>query len=319
MTEASALVRDANQALETGDVTTAAKRLVEAADLHARAGDAEGQSRLLTQATVLLRAGGQFERAARTAQAAWDAAATATPAGRRAAAVEMAEIARIRGDRDAAVDWLRRATDERPEDEDFVARARILLKLASIEAGGGAFAAAAGAAGEAALALERAGRPDDATRVHLEVAGAWLEGGNPAQARRVVQGVIEAATERGDHALVAEAQLVVMAIALGEGDITGAKTAAAAARREALESGAALPYLTAASSLAGFAESSGDRVAAYESLAVAWVTLGDLIGRESARAMVEPLLIEVRDRWGPDDFAAVKASYEARRRAQLGR
>jgi hypothetical protein len=58
----------------------------------------------------------------------------------------------------------------------------------------------------------------------------------------------------------------------------------------------------------------GDRLSAYEALVVGWVTISDLMGREVARSMFEPKLLELRDRWGIEIFKDIKSSYEAKRR-----
>jgi hypothetical protein len=68
--------------------------------------------------------------------------------------------------------------------------------------------------------------------------------------------------------------------------------------------------------IAELSEARGDRRGAYEALAVGLATLGDLLGRDAAKALCEPKLLAMRERWGPEAFAAVKADYEARQRAQ---
>ena len=55
-------------------------------------------------------------------------------------------------------------------------------------------------------------------------------------------------------------------------------------------------------------------MSAYEALAVGWVTLGDPLGRDVARAAFEPRLRAMRERWGAAAFDQIKAAYEARRR-----
>jgi tetratricopeptide (TPR) repeat protein len=313
--DGAASVRAAQAALEAGDLTRAAGELDAAAEAHGRAGDADGRARLLTQAAVLLRAAGRPGDAGQRARTAWDVATAWST--KRAAAVEVAEAAAMAGAEAEAAAWFRRATA--PADDEPMERARLLLKLANIETSRRSFSAAVGAAGEAARVLDGAGRPDGAMRARLEMAGGWLEGGNPEQAERVVGEVVAWADDAGDHALLSEAHLVLLSVALARDDHQAADACAVTARAEALAAGAALPYLTAASAAATLADGRGDRIAAYASLATAWVTLGDLVGRESARAMVEPVLLGMRDRWGADGFEAAKNAYESRRRAALGR
>jgi hypothetical protein len=61
------------------------------------------------------------------------------------------------------------------------------------------------------------------------------------------------------------------------------------------------------------AEQAGDRREAYASLTKGWATLSDLLGRDAARASFEPALLDLKNRWGDEAFAAVKAEYEASR------
>ncbi|CCH32174.1 hypothetical protein ABZ816_34575 [Actinosynnema sp. NPDC047251] len=305
---AAGLVRLANQALEAGDPSTAAERLVEAADVHGST-DPRGRAVLLSQAAVLFRLADRADDAATAARTAWDT--TADVGTRRAAAVELSEVARSSGDPDTAAAWLYRALPS----ADPVGRARILVKLANLEAAAGRFTAAVRAGEEAAGALEGTGHAGEAVRVRLELGGALLAAGDPARATFVVEQCLAAARARDDAAALAEGHLVAMAIALRRGDDVRAGAAAASARAEALRAGSAVPYLAAAAAQARLAETAGDRVGAYGSLAVAWVTLGDLVGREAGRAMVEPLLLDLRQGWGAGAFDQARSAYEDRRRA----
>jgi hypothetical protein len=74
-------------------------------------------------------------------------------------------------------------------------------------------------------------------------------------------------------------------------------------------------YVAAAQAIAELTEAGGDRAGAYESLAVGFVTVADLLGKEIAHACFDPALLGLRTRWGPEGFDAVKRAYEARRRA----
>ncbi|MEJ2853705.1 MULTISPECIES: hypothetical protein [unclassified Saccharothrix] len=302
---AAHLVRLANEALEAGDPATAADRLVEAAGVHGQSGDQRGRATLLTQASLLLRVVDRPDDAASAARAAWDTGADVVT--RRAAAVELAEVARSKGDPDTATAWLYRALPA-ADDPDPVGRARVLVRLANLEAAAGRFTAAVRACEEAVEALDGS---DEATRVRLELSGALLGAGHPGRATDVLD---QAMTATDDPAVLAEGHLVALAIALRQHDGVRARASAASARAEALRAGAAVPYLAAAAAQADLADSAGDLVGAYESLAKAWVTLGDLLGREVGRAMVHPLLLDLRSRWGTEAFAQAKAAYEQRRR-----
>jgi hypothetical protein len=93
---------------------------------------------------------------------------------------------------------------------------------------------------------------------------------------------------------------------------------ALAARTEALAANAPTSYTGAALAIAQLAESASDRLGAYEALAVGWVTLADLLGRDLARMTFEPKLKEMRERWGAAVFDAIKKTYEAQRRRSTG-
>jgi hypothetical protein len=86
------------------------------------------------------------------------------------------------------------------------------------------------------------------------------------------------------------------------------------AREHALAANAPTSYIGAVMTIAQFAESTGDRLSAYEALAVGWATLADLLGAAVARMSFEPKLKEARQRWGDRAFDEVKKTYEADRR-----
>jgi hypothetical protein len=121
-----------------------------------------------------------------------------------------------------------------------------------------------------------------------------------------------AAAVGDDHEAASELELLAAARAAGRRDLAAARAHAGRARAEALAGRSALAYSAAASALTELALAVDDRVAAYESLAVGWVTLRDLLGATPARAAFEPQLLALRERWGPAGFAAVKSAYEAK-------
>jgi hypothetical protein len=138
--------------------------------------------------------------------------------------------------------------------------------------------------------------------------------GRPDLAERLSDEADRAAAEAGDHASAAQLALLATARALDRGDPQTARVHAERARAEALAGRSAAGYLGAAVALADLAEAAGDRVGAYASLAVGWVTLRDLAGAEGARAAFQPRLAALRQRWGAAEFAVVKAAYEAPQR-----
>ncbi|HYN97977.1 MAG TPA: hypothetical protein VES42_29390, partial [Pilimelia sp.] len=115
-------------------------------------------------------------------------------------------------------------------------------------------------------------------------------------------------------ALHADLEFLAAARALDGGDGAGALRHMRAARRHALDGTAPLAYVAASVAESALAEVLGDDRAAYGSLATAYATLGDLVGRPLSAATFEGPLRELRDRWGADRFAAAKAAYEATRR-----
>jgi hypothetical protein len=80
---------------------------------------------------------------------------------------------------------------------------------------------------------------------------------------------------------------------------------------------APLQYIGASLAFARVADAIGDHEAAYESLAVGWVTLADLLGGEAAGSVYAIELERMRERWGAGEFARVRSAYEDRRRRAL--
>lgn len=82
------------------------------------------------------------------------------------------------------------------------------------------------------------------------------------------------------------------------------------ARQGALDAGDPIAYLSAVSEAVRAAEALNDDVTAYARLVTAWVTLGDLLGAEAGRELVRPLLERLRERLGPDRFAAARLAHD---------
>ena len=101
------------------------------------------------------------------------------------------------------------------------------------------------------------------------------------------------------------------------GDRDAVLTLALRARQEALAGTSATAYLGATRALATRYDADGNRAAAYEALAVGWVTLADLLGPDLARQAFQPQLLELHGRWGAEAFAAIRREYEARRQADI--
>ncbi len=169
----------------------------------------------------------------------------------------------------------------------------------------------------AARDLLLAGKIDEARTLVERAADEWHDEGDPAEEARcrrmaaALGGSLSIAKDPEPTA--AQSALVVASQTLDQGDLPAALTHARRARAEALAARSPLDYVAAAFAIAELSEAGGDRGSAYESLAVGWVTLADLVGAEAARAVFAPSLIARRDRWGASEFAAVKARYEESR------
>jgi hypothetical protein len=150
-------------------------------------------------------------------------------------------------------------------------------------------------------------------REQVELAAAqWRAAGNLAEEARCLQ-VADALAgfDTGPERVAASAT----ELAVAEENATAAGLAevverARQARADALATRSPMAYVAAAVIIAALAEFRGDLVEAYASLAVGWVTIGDLLGAKPARATFEPLLLAQRSRWGATQFATVKAEYE---------
>ncbi|MGW5366318.1 hypothetical protein [Actinopolymorpha pittospori] len=183
-------------------------------------------------------------------------------------------------------------------------------------------------------ALASVGQVDAATEVLRTAAADAVTGGAASEAAgALVQGVAlaqgegrsdlvdvlrpaagrTAADARSPGAL-AELDLLTAARSLARGDLAAARTAARSARGRALEAVQPLAYLAAVLAGSRIADRLGDRVEAYRLLATGYATLADLLGAELSRRTFEPELLALREKWGAEAFASVKAAHDAARR-----
>ncbi|NLT55757.1 MAG: hypothetical protein GXX79_14610 [Actinomycetales bacterium] len=273
------LVIQAREALGAEDIEGAVELLRSAADGFLAEEDPEEAVRCLRMAVTLRRSLGDLAGAERLAADAVAVAPPSTPA----AILAQAELQRTRsvtflvvGKPLDAVEAIRLGTAAFREVGDEAAALRYLVESITLVQG-------AGFAEEADLLTAEAGPAAESMRDHASL---------------------------GDLALIAASR------AVDAGDLDAARLHAKHAREEALAGRTGPQYVAAAVAECRLAEAAGDLTEAYASLAVAWVTLGDLVGEESAQAAVEPLLLEARQRWGAEVFDEAKASYEERRRAE---
>ncbi|GAA5024702.1 hypothetical protein [Actinopolymorpha pittospori] len=183
-------------------------------------------------------------------------------------------------------------------------------------------------------ALASEGQVDAATEVLRTAAADAVAGGAASEAAgALVQGVALAqgegrsdlvdvlrsaagrtAADAGSPGALAELDLLTAARSLARGDLAAARSAARSARGHALEAIQPLAYLAAVLAGSRIADRVGDRVDAYRLLATGYATLADLLGAELSRQTFEPELLALRDRWGAEAFASVKAAHDAARR-----
>ena len=295
---AETLLTEARARLVAGDLAGARRRAEEAANVWRDAGDPAEEARCLRLASALARHAGAVDDAV-------------TLTARAVAVAPVADSYRAAGVAAIAASDPASAI---AEFEAALAHGPTGGLRAALEQGYGA-------------ALLVAGRPGDAVRAYRRAAGALIDAPVPA-ARSLVDGVSQlqaaghtdlaealaddaVALAGDDHEVRAALALLAAGRAADRGDLAGALAGARRARAEALAGRTAPGYVAAAVALAALADAAGDRTAAYGSLAVGWVTLGDLLGAEAARAAFTPPLQALRQRWGADGFAQVKAAYEA--------
>ena len=314
------LVRRASELLRQGSTDDAARLLRQAADLHRKAKRRYDEARCRTLLAQCLRmlddlpaASTEIARAVRLSSG---HARAELPA-----LAERVEILIAQGDAAAAAAGL----------DDVLARCRelgesgrallaaLLRRRAAVLGGAlGRRRDAAADLAEAAAVLTDLGQHGEARRALVERATAMHEdgGADVEQARAEARAAVDAA---GDRALAGELDMLAGAVAVGAGRLDEAEGFSRSARDHALAAVAPTTYVGASVALSELADIRGDRVAAYEALAVGCATMGDLIGRDGADAVYEPRFEGLREQWGVADFDQTRAAYEDRRRAALGR
>jgi hypothetical protein len=315
---AGALAR-ANEALDLGRFAEAAAAFDETAEHELAAGRRTEAAHALRFAASSWRLGGRPELASGRAASAAELVEPGSPPYV-AALVERGEALAATGEASEAADAYTRALEDgRAAGMPPAAEALLLHRRAGLSVALGKAAEAAADVHAARRLHERIGDPKAALSAYVDEVTYLQAGGDPARSARIAGAARRAAERAGDHHALADLDLLAATRALNRGDARAALTAARAARAQALFATDPIRYIGAALAVADLAETTGDRVAAYESLAVGLVTVGDVLGRDVARQVFEPPLLAQRDRWGPNGFAAAKRTYEDRRRAALGR
>jgi hypothetical protein len=134
-------------------------------------------------------------------------------------------------------------------------------------------------------------------------------------AQEAVRAARAALAGTGDAASQAQLAMLEGALLVQQGNLAAATDATEQARQHALDAVAPMDYLASCIALAELADLLDDHSRAYEVMAVALVTLADLLGLDQARALAEPELRDLRRRWGAGEFDTVKGAYEEQRRA----
>jgi tetratricopeptide (TPR) repeat protein len=311
---AAELMVEARDLLVRGEIAEARGLLDQVAALWREEGNEEEEARSLRLAASLARHEGKLDDAEMRAAVAVKLAPEGQAQAK--ALAERARVAAAEGDRAGAAEYWEQAVAA-AEGEDAA-------DLPSLLRGLGAALAEAGRPDDAAAAFRRAAslldEADDgvgAARVLLEGATALQTAGHSGAATELGEESERAATGLGDHETLAQLALLDSARALDRRDLPQALASAERARAESLAARSPITYVGAALAIAQLEDAAGRRVEAYESLAKGWVTLGDLLGGEQARAFFEPALLDLRQRWGDEAFAEVKLAYEERRREAL--
>lgn len=308
---ATLLVERAAARIASGDLDEAVIDLGAAANLHRESGHSVDESRVRQALSTVQRTLGTFDVAEVSARRARELAPAATPFAV-AAATELGEVLLLTGRHHEAVDLYLEALGHGAAIGMIpVARAALHRRMAIAHALAADYPQAALEAAEAAELYAESGHAAAATRSRIESATALVEAGLGTAATRAIADARVGAPL--DFAAQAELDLLESARALLAKDAARALASATSARQHALDGNALLPYVAAALAIADLLERAGDRVGAYRSLAVGWVTAGDKIGNDLAATMFRAPLEAQRSRWGVAAFDAVKAEYYATR------
>lgn len=309
----ASLLEKANQAGRDGRFTQAGRLFDQVATAENGRGRDEAASTALRFSSCMHRFGGDVDTAL-------DRARRAT-IGRRgsevrvAALVELGEAFRQAGrDRDA-IGAYRGALEEGDHLGDDQ-RAAVHRRIAGILLGGSDPAAGLDELETARRLHARAGNSVEAAAVAVEAATVLVDGDDEVAAKAALVASRRAAEAAGDQRSLAQVKLLEAARSFRADDADEAHAALLAARDHALAGRDPVDFLAASVAIADLEDGRGHRVEAYRVLASAWVTIADLLGPAAGRTAIEPRLLALRDEWGDEEFAAVKAVHDEQRRAE---
>ena len=307
--QAEALESDARQLLAQADLTSAATRLQEAADLwRGLNSDSRAASCLLLAASTWRLAGVLDASSAVVEQV---TALTLSPELVRGFELERAEQALARGHSALAHALMEAFLTRHGGQLEPLLRAQVLQRRAAAATAAHYWPQAAADFFAAAELLQTGGQAADAEAARLAGAAVLVHWDTLAAESAWDELV---ALPASDGAAAARRGLVGGQIALLRGDLPAAVQRFDAARQGALDARDALSYLAASTHAAEVLVELDLAQQAYARLATAWVTLGDLLGREAAADLVRPPLLRLRERLGEPVFMSVREGYEAARR-----
>jgi tetratricopeptide (TPR) repeat protein len=313
---AEALLLHANALIEALQLDQAQEMLNEAANMYCQAGKRDDEAHCHHLMANICRLQGHFEEAKSYAMRSRKIVAPNTLMAL-AATIELGEIALAQGKASDATDALTQAIAEGIAlNQSTNTQANLLRKRAIAWVISNRPQEAVQDADTASNLLVQLGEPETALRVLIEVATALQQREETEASNHLQLKAIDVAERANDHSALADLCLLEATRSIAQRNIPRAMTAAHSARTHALKAVAPLPYINAAVAISQLAEETGDRLAAYEALAVGWVTVSDLLGREVARSMFEPKLLNLRDRWGVQSFSEIRLTYEAQRRSE---
>ncbi len=311
---AKALVLYANTLVQTGAFEAARDALDEAVDIHREYGRTVDEARCTQFAATVSRFAGDHNGALARVQQAARLAGHDNPISV-AVATEHGETALQLRQGDEAADAYAQAFQEgQAAGLKSEAQGELLRKRAQALVLADRFDEAAQDLEQAYDLLVTGGNMDAAVQALIERATLWHQVGDARTAEITWQTAFQIASGNANHRALAELFLLRAAQQIEARDLPTARQTVENARQYALDAVAPVAYINAAAALSQIAEKQGDLVAAYEALAVGWVTLNDLTGPEVARQTFAPLLTALRERLGEDQFVQVKTAYEARRR-----
>ncbi len=311
---AELLVRRADEEVRARHLDEARQLLDEAAGLHGDAGRRVDEARCLCFAAELCRATGKLDLAeTRAGRAERIAPAGSAPAV--SAAAELGELAMMRQQFDQAASAYGRAL-EAGAAAGLVgaAEAALARKRAQALAAHTKTDEIVDLLARAAALYRAAEMPHEARKTEVEQATALAALGRTDDLVHLEDALRTDAEAAEDDAVLADLALLDASRHLDAGAADEALEDARRARQHALDSAHPVAYVSAAIAIAELNEARGDRIGAYEALAVGWATLGDLLGEAAAKATFAPRLEAQRARWGDDAFAAARDDYYARRR-----